>query len=363
MRRVSPLWSARQVRQLAYVSEFSTDIRHTPGLRNVVADALSRPSTSPPVLALVPVGNLSTATTAPPPPAACPPPAIDYAAMAAAQPTCADCSRMCDSKSLFITARTVAGVELFGDISTGTFRPLVPPAFRESAVAALHGVAHPGVEATVRLVTSKFCWPGIRKYVRRYAQQCVSCQKSKVSRHVHLAPATIAVPRHRFEHVHVDIVGPLPQSAGFSYLFMIVDRTTRWPEAVPLGGIAAADCATALFSGWVQRFGVPSVITSDRGAQFTTSLWTALCNILAISHVKTTAYHPQSNGLVERFHRCLKEALQARLAGPDWLSHLPWVLLGIRSAVPLEGGRRRPRWSWAVNPSCPANSSPPANRH
>jgi transposase InsO family protein len=227
---------------------------------------------------------------------------------------------------------------LFGDISTGAFRPLVPPAFRESAVAALHRVAHPGVEATVRLVTSKICWPGIRKYVRRYAQRCLSCQKSKVSRHVHLAPATIAVPRCRFEHVHVDIVGPLPQSSGSSYLFSIVDRTTSWPEAIPLSSIAAADCAAALFSGWIQRFGVPSVITSDRGAQFTSSLWTALCSLLPIYHVKTTAYHPQSNGLVERFHRSLKEALQARLAGPDWLSHLPWVLLGIRAAVPLEGG-------------------------
>jgi hypothetical protein len=178
----------------------------------------------------------------------------------------------------------------------------------------------------------------MRKYVRRYAQQCLSCQKSKVSRHVHLTPAAIAVPRHRFEHIHVDIVGPLPQSSGFSYLFTIVDRTTRWPEAIPLSGIAAANCAAALFSGWIQRFGVPSVITSDRGTQFTSSLWTALCSLLAISHVKTTAYHPQSNGLVERFHRRLKEALQARLAGPDWLSHLPWVLLGIRAAVPLEGG-------------------------
>jgi cleavage and polyadenylation specificity factor subunit 1 len=159
MRRVSPLWSARQVRQLAYVSEFSTDIRHTPGLRNVVADALSQLPTSPPVLTPVPVGNLTAAATAPEPPAACPPPTIDYAAMAAAQPTCADCSKMCDSRSLFITTRKVEGIELFGDISTGTFRPLVPPAFRESAAAALHGVAHPGVEATVRLVTSKFC-PG-----------------------------------------------------------------------------------------------------------------------------------------------------------------------------------------------------------
>jgi hypothetical protein len=136
----------------------------------------------------------------------------------------------------------------------------------------------------------------------------------------------------------VDLVGPLPQSSGFSYLFTIVDRTTRWPEAIPLNGIAAADCAAALVSGWIQRFGVPSVITSDRGAQFTSSLWSALCSILSISHVQTTAYHPQSNGLVERFHRRLKEALQARAAGPDWLTHLPWVLLGIRTAVPLEGG-------------------------
>jgi hypothetical protein len=118
----------------------------------------------------------------------------------------------------------------------------------------------------------------------------------------------------------------------------MVDRTTRWPEAIPLSGTAAADCAVALFSGWIQRFGDPAVITSDRVAQFTSSLWNALCTILAISHVKTTAYHPQSNGLVERFHRRLKEALQARSAGPDWLTHLPWVLLGIRSVVPLEGG-------------------------
>ncbi len=130
----------------------------------MVADTLSRPPTSPPPPAPpVPVDNLVAAAAALLPPDSCPQPTIDYAAMAAAQPTCTDCSRMCDSKSLFITSRKVAGIELFGDISTGAFRPLVPPAFRESAAAALHGVAHPGVEATVRLVTSKFCWPGIRK--------------------------------------------------------------------------------------------------------------------------------------------------------------------------------------------------------
>ncbi|MFN9907151.1 MAG: integrase zinc binding domain-containing protein, partial [bacterium] len=159
-----------------------------------MADTLSRPPASPPVLPPVPVENLVAAADSPQPPSSGPPPPIDYAAMATAQLSCTDCSKMCDSQTLFITSREVAGSKLFGDISTGAFRPLVPPAFREAATAALHQVAHPGVEATVRLVTSKFCWPGIRKYVRRYAQRCLSCQRSKVSRHVHLSPETIAVP-------------------------------------------------------------------------------------------------------------------------------------------------------------------------
>jgi transposase InsO family protein len=115
--------------------------------------------------------------------------------------------------------------------------------------------------------------------------------------------------------------------------------TNQFVLTVEFSGISAADCATALFTGWIQRFGVPAYITSDRGAQFTSSLWQALCSLLSITHIQTTAYHPQSNGLVERFHRRLKDSLRARLAGSDWTSHLPWVLLGIRTSVPLEGRR------------------------
>jgi len=65
--------------------------------------------------------------------------------------------------------------------------------------------------------------------------------------------------------------------------------------------------AAALFAGWIQRLGVPSRITSDTGTQFKSGLWAALCQLLNISHVQTTAYHPQANGLVERFHRSLKD--------------------------------------------------------
>jgi transposase InsO family protein len=73
-------------------------------------------------------------------------------------------------------------------------------------------------------------------------------------------------------------------------------------------------------------------VTSDRGSQFTSKLWTAIAKLLGTKLHHTTAYHPQSNGLVERFHRHLKTALRAHLTTPNWLDELPWVLLGIRTA-------------------------------
>jgi transposase InsO family protein len=146
------------------------------------------------------------------------------------------------------------------------------------------------------------------------------------------------VPARRFIHIHVDLVGPLPASKGFTFLFPIINRTFRWPEAIPIAATTTVDCANALFQGWVSRFGVPAVITSDRGAQFTSSLWAALCSLLNIQHNQTTAYHPQSNGMVERFHLHLKDALRARCTAANWVDHLPWVLLGLRAAAREDDG-------------------------
>ena len=76
-------------------------------------------------------------------------------------------------------------------------------------------------------------------------------------------------------------------------------------------------------------FGVLANITSDRGAQFTSAVWAALCHLLGTQHMQTIAYHPEGSGLVKRFHRHLKDTLCARCAGPNWMDHLPWVMLGI----------------------------------
>jgi hypothetical protein len=88
----------------------------------------------------------------------------------------------------------------------------------------------------------------------------------------------------------------------------------------------------AFINTWVARYGVPEAVTTDRGRQFTSALWEGLCHNLQINHISTTAYQPQSNGLVERTHHQIKDALRARLAGNRWPEHLPWVLFGLRAA-------------------------------
>jgi len=155
--------------------------------------------------------------------------------------------------------------------------------------------------------------------------------------HMHSSPEAIPLPMCRFEHMHMDLVGPLPRSGGFTHLFTVVSGShNSFAGGDSVVWYPCTNCTASLFTGWIQRFGVPSKITLDRGAQFTSGLLAAHCQLLCILHVQTTAYHPQANGLGERFHRRFKEALCARAASSAWISHLPWVMLGIRTAVPVE---------------------------
>jgi hypothetical protein len=154
-------------------------------------------------------------------------------------------------------------------------------------------------------------------------RECQGCNRGKVTTQPAAPAQPIPIPCCRFTHVHVDLVGPLPvSSGGFNHIFTMIDRSTRWLEAVPLKDTSATSCADTFVATWVARFGVPECITSDRGPQFTSAVWFALCSRLGISRSLTTAFHPWSNGMVERAHRQLKDALRARAAGHDWPSHL-----------------------------------------
>jgi transposase InsO family protein len=100
--------------------------------------------------------------------------------------------------------------------------------------------------------------------------------------------------------------------------------------------MTASVCADAFIHTWMARYGVPGIVTMDQGRQFSSEVWQILYQKLSIQHISTTAYHPQSNGMVERSHRQLKDTLRGRLAGAKWTDHLPWVLMGLRAAAPKE---------------------------
>ena len=348
----------RRQRQLALIAEFTSDVQHVPGEQNTVADALSRPpvavptsesttvsSVKEPPGSLVtflsvggtagasPSGLVAASTSSLPP--------ISFEDMARAQHLCSNIDVLKMSPVLDVQQISVAGVLLWCDLSTGSPRPLVPSSFQRAVFHHIHNVAHPGIRATRRLVASRFVWSNLAKMVGTWAKECVDCQRAKTYKHVHLQPAVIPVPARRFAHVHIDLVGPLPQSSGCNHILTMMDRSTRWPEAVPVADTTARGIATVFLQHWVGRFGVPDALTSDRGPQFTSSVWAAVCSLLNIQHITTTAYHPQANGMLERFHRRLKTALRASTSSPTWSLHLPLILLHLR-ATPKDDCPRSP---------------------
>ncbi|ROT69915.1 putative choline/ethanolamine kinase [Penaeus vannamei] len=136
----------------------------------------------------------------------------------------------------------------------------------------------------------------------------------------------------RFQNVHIDIVGPLPMDDGFTYIVMMIDRFTRRPEATPIRDITAATVAKTFINTWVSRFGTPDTVTTDRGAQFESELWRHLMILLGSKRIRTTAYHPCANGMVERLHRHMKQALTSSSSNRRWVDQLPLVLLNIRTS-------------------------------
>ena len=302
-------FSSRQQRQLSAISEFSCALEHISGKNNPAADALSRAA----------IDSIHLG--------------IDYRTFAAEQGSDDELQDKTNISSS-LQLKDVPfddGVTILCDISTGKPRPLVPVNLRKKLFDLIHGFSHPSIRSTLRLMTSKFVWNGIARDVRSWTRACIRCQESKIYRHTESGIQSYPTPRRRFGHVHVDIVGPLPVSNGCRYLFTVIDRATRWPEATPLPEATANSCARAFLTDWVSIFGVPDHITSDRGSVFVSDLWKSLAALMGSQVHCTTAYNPESNGMIERFHRSLKQSLTARCSTCDWFYQLPWTLLGLRT--------------------------------
>ena len=183
----------------------------------------------------------------------------------------------------FRLLKTFDNILVWCDISKRRSRTYVTEKFRRKVLNSLHGLGHPSHKATKPLINSRFVWHKMTSDIANWYRYCTGCQTSKVSHHNRPVFGKFEEPTERFDHVHVDLVGPLPYSDGFKYLLTCVDRSTRWPEAIPIIDIRAEKVADAFFVGWVARFETPATITTDRGAQFESRLWDTLCNQFGIT--------------------------------------------------------------------------------
>ena len=134
-----------------------------------------------------------------------------------------------------------------------------------------------------------------------------------------------------FEQMAFDLVGSLPKAkGGYRFVLTAVCMATRWPEAIPLKSITARAVAEGMVNIF-SRTAIPLQILSDQGTQFLSSLVKELCKLLGIQRLKTTAYHPQTNGTVERMHFTLEGMLtKAHTQGMDWAFQIPFALFALR---------------------------------
>ena len=132
----------------------------------------------------------------------------------------------------------------------------------------------------------------------------------------------------------MDIVGPLPKTKkGNTYIVVATDYLTKWPEARAIPDQKAATVSTFFYEDIICRHGCPKELLTDRGSHFVNKILKSLCQELGVKHKLSTSYHPQTNGLVERFNRTLCETL-AKYAGDnkdDWDLYLPSTLFAYRT--------------------------------
>lgn len=309
--------SPRQLRQLSFIAEFTTEFVYLAGSENTVADSLSRIDALRLPLEFD-LNELAQQQT------------LDEQLVAI---------KNCPEHPLKLK-RIQWGpdnVQVDCEISGETIRPYVPESLRYRIFRMLHNPSHPSARVTDRLMRQRYVWPNMQKDAKSWCKACADCQASKITRHVKTLPEQFVSPDGRFDQVHVDIVGPLPQHDGYMYCLTMIDRFSRWVEAIPIKDISAQTIARAFFNTWISRYGSPKCITTDQGTQFESQIFQALLNLIGTQRRRTTPYHPQSNGLIERWHRVLKAALMCH-AENNWVRTLPTVLLGLRAHIRADTG-------------------------
>ena len=190
-------------------------------------------------------------------------------------------------------------------------------------------------EAKIHGQLSKhYWWPHTRKDISHWCRACLTCASRNVGSPARppLTPIPVGGP---FDRVGVDVL-QLPKTArGNKYAIVFVDYLTKWPEVFAAPDQTALTISKLFVEEIISRHGVPNQLLSDRGPAFLSRLLLSICECMGIKKVNTSAYHPQCDGLVERFNRTLTEMLSKSVpvGTKEWDDQLPYVLMVYRAAL------------------------------
>ena len=220
-----------------------------------------------------------------------------------------------------------------------SFQLVVPFQYRTEFIRLAHENmtgGHLGRKRTEVQVQRRGYWPGWSEDVRRFLRTCAPCTQYHRGLPPRLAPLNPMLVGEPFERVSIDITGPHPRSVkGHVFLLTVMDSCTKWAEAIPLRNHTAPTVAKALMTHVFARFGMPLQLLSDRGPEFESELFQELCRWMEIDKVRTTAYRPSTNGMVERYHRTLNSILGkiVREDQRNWCERVPIATAAYRASV------------------------------
>lgn len=325
--------AGRLARWALKLQHYDLDIQYRPGNVNVVADTLSRPPTDLAISAtsislIADASKIRSMQQLDP--------ELQQITAVFENPSADPLeSQRWTSKGYIMSNGILYKYDTDGDGSEGQMvasKEMIKDIMQEFHDAETAG--HYGTERTLRRISSRYYWPGMKKYIKDYVKNCVNCQKYKPSNLMPSGLVQITPPQRRFMTLAVDLFGPLPTTAqGNRWIFVTEDVATKWVELFPLADATAENCARLIVDEICLRYGVPRKMISDNGPQFISQVVQCVTTTLGIHQSLIPVYHPEANP-VERKNRELKTQLAIAVGEEhtEWDTHLPAIRFSMNTA-------------------------------
>ena len=217
---------------------------------------------------------------------------------------------------------------------------VVPKSYRHEILSIAHESpmsGHLGINKTYHKIINHFYWPGLKSDVSKYCKTCHTCQM--VGKPNQTIPKAQLQPIPAFDEpfsrILIDCVGPLPRTkSGNEYLLTIMCTSTRFPEAIPLRNIKTKSIVNDLIK-FFTFVGLPKSVQSDQGSNFMSGIFQQVMHELGIKQYRSSAYHPESQGALERFHQTLKNMIRSYCfdTEKDWDEGIHLLLFAVRESV------------------------------